>query len=125
MHLQDVSNYLPALLRASNLPWNPHFEDQAAAPRDGDGWFAELGGFRLSLDANDYSWCSSNSHPDSLTFELRLHHTLFNREQNSWTYNSLQDASTGAEMAYQMLQDALLLELQDSFTALKETSSAA
>jgi hypothetical protein len=124
MYLQDVSNHLPAPLRGSKLPWNPDWDDQAAAPRDGDGWKAQIGDFRLTLDAQDYSWCSENPNPGSLTFQLRLIHTLFDRERSSWTYNSLQDALTGAEMAYQMLQDALLLEMQDAVTALKESRAA-
>jgi len=121
MHLQDVSNHFPARLRDSKLPWNPDSGSQAAAPRDCDGWYTQIGDFRLTLAVFDFEWCSNNPNPGSLTFELRLINTLFEQERNSWTYNSLQDAITGAEMAYEMLQDALFLELQDAYAALKGT----
>jgi hypothetical protein len=120
MHLLDVSNHLPPLLRASKLPWKPDLDDQAAAPRDGDGWRAQVGDFCFTLDAHDFSWCTKNPNLGSLTFQLRLIHTLFERERNSWTYNSLQDALTGAEMAHSMLLDTLLLELEGVFTTLQE-----
>jgi len=119
MHLQDVSNSLPALLRASNLPWKPVWDHQAPAPRGDDAWRAQIGHFELELDANDYSWCSANPNPGSLTFELRLIHTLFDRERSSWTFNNLQDATTCAETAYRMLQDALLLELDSAQESLR------
>ena len=124
MQLQDVSNHLPALLRDSKLPWNPDWDDQAAAPRDGDGWRAQIGGFRLTLDAQDFAWCTENPNPGSLTYQLRLIHDLFDRERSSWTYDSLQDALTGAEMAYAMLQDALLLELEGARVALEGSRAA-
>ena len=54
MYLQDVSNHLPPLLRDSKLPWNPDSDDQAAAPRDSDGWYAQIGDFRLTLAAFDF-----------------------------------------------------------------------
>lgn len=117
MQLQDAPNHLPPLLRASKLPWTPDWEDQAAVPRDGDGWKAQIGDFRLSLDVFDFEWCSDNPNPGSLTYQLRLINTLFDQEEDFWSYNSLQDALTGAEMVYSMLQSSLLLELQDAFTA--------
>jgi len=125
MHLQDVSNHLPTVLRDSNLPWTPLSDDQARAPRDGDDWWAQIGDFRLELSANDYSWLSKNPNPGALTFELRLKHTLFDRERGSWTYSKLQDAAVGAEMAISMLKDALLLELQDVLKDIGGTTHAA
>ena len=124
MYLQDVQNHLPAPLRDSKLPWKPDSEDQAAVPRNEDGWKAQIGDFRFTLDAQDFSWCATNPNPGSLTFQLHLIHSLFDRERNSWTYNNLQDALTGAEMAYSMLQDALLLELQDAYTTFEESRVA-
>jgi len=117
MQLQDVSNHLPPLLRASKLPWIPDWEDQAAVPRDGDGWKAQIGDLRLSLDVFDFEWSSDNPNPSSMTYQLRLINTLFDSQRGQWVYDSLQDALTGAEMAYSMTQSALLLELQDAFTA--------
>lgn len=119
MYFQDVSNSLPPLLRGSNLPWEPVWDTQAPAPRDHDAWRARIGHFELELNANDYSWCSANPNPGSLTFELTLFHTLFDRERSSWTFNNLQDASTCAETAYRMLQDALLLELDNAQESLR------
>jgi hypothetical protein len=119
MHLPDVSNSLPPLLRGSNLPWKPVGDHQAPAPRGDDGWRAQIGYFELELDANDYSWCSTNPNPGSLTFELRLIHTLFDRERSSWSFDSLQDAVTAAETSHQLLLDALLLELQHAQEAIR------
>ena len=82
------------------------------------------GGFRLTLDAQDFAWCTENPNPGSLTYQLRLIHDLFDRERSSWTYDSLQDALTGAEMAYAMLQDALLLELEGARVALEGSRAA-
>lgn len=119
MHLHDDQNHLPAPLRGSKLPWEPVWEDQAAAPRDGDGWRARVGHARFELDANDYSDFGTKK---ALTFELRLFHALTGREQNSWTLEKLHDAVLIAESAHQMLLDALLRDLEPAQEALHDAA---
>lgn len=114
-----TENHLPAVLRDSKLPWKPVWDDQAAAPRDGDSWKATLGHFRLELDAHDYSCFGS---PPGLTYSLRLIYALYDREHSSWDLDKLQDAVLIAESAHQMLLDALLRELHSARKALHDAA---
>lgn len=54
--LQDVSSSLPLELQDSNLSWTPFHDDQAPAPRPGDGWLAKHPSARVEIKVeNNYS----------------------------------------------------------------------
>lgn len=115
MHLDDDKTCLPLPLRNSNLPWRPDDEDQAAAPRDGDGWSCILGHLRFRLDVywdsvyRDYETPGapppSKNPPD---FQLRLDNTVTEKELGYWTFPRLDIAVHVAQTLHQERLDALL-----------------
>ena len=78
--LPELQNLLPKVLRDSKLPWEPLCDSQAPVPRDWDGWRCLQGPLRLELDAFDFSWCSKNPNPGSITYTLRLIYSPLDQE---------------------------------------------
>jgi hypothetical protein len=97
MHLHDVSNSLPRVLRDSNLPWVPDHEGQAAAPTDDDGWSLTFGYLRFRLSV-DWDWLFTKEGPPGLPdFNLFLENLMTGKELGSWTFQKLEIAVAVAE----------------------------
>lgn len=119
MYLQDAQTHLPAPMRSSKLPWTACCEYQAAAPRAGDGWIADLGHFRFEIEADFEADRDDNT---LLYYTLRLFNTHFDREKSSWDVDRLQDAILVAESTHQMLLDSLLDALKPAQKALHDAA---
>lgn len=106
MTLAKPETHLPNSLRDSKLPWKPLLDDQAAAPRDGDGWTATLGDLRLELELE-----SDPLEPGPPSLSLRL--VAHRREVRRWSPSSLTEAAYTSEA----LVDLLLEQLRSNVEA--------
>lgn len=97
--------HLPDALARSTLPWRPVHDHQARAPRDGDGWTAQLGGLQLLLLATQWA----NNPP---LLELRLVNSLTDREISCWHLPTLLHASIAAESVVRTRLDDLLQDVR-------------
>lgn len=119
MHLDDIKNLLPPVLRDSKLPWVPDSEEQAPAIRDNDGWTASLGHLKFQLDVYwDSVYRFEGPSDEPVWFNLRLHNTAIDKELGYWEFPRLDIAAYVAETLHQERLDAVISsvnkQLQDA-----------
>ena len=110
-----VMDHLPPQLLDSRLPWRPVDEDQAVAPRDGDGWVAVLGPYRwdLELTAHRLNMKGPLVSPCAPEYTLRvlryatLHQDEVGWGEGFWTFEELEDASSTAEEALDAIEEEI------------------
>lgn len=113
MHLLEPESHLPRPLRDSKLPWKPLLDDQAAVPRDGDGWTATLGDVRLELELeSDPLELAEGGRPGPCSPSLRL--VVHRREVRRWSPANLASAAQTAEALVELLLEQLASSLPEA-----------
>lgn len=119
MHLHDDKTCLPPVLRESKLPWKPLYDDQAPAIRDNDGWVAQLGFLRFTLDVY-WDTVNRDDGPSNapIDFQLRLHNTATDKDLGFWEFPRLDIAVHVAQTLHQERFEAVITsinkQLQDA-----------
>lgn len=113
MFPENPENHLPTPLRESKLPWKPWMDDQARAPRPGDGWSASLGGLRLELELDEpLEFSDGEVREGTPAWSLALYDP-HGRQVRSWTPPDLRSASLVADALVDLLLEQLRHEAQE------------
>ena len=119
MYLDHDQNLLPPVLRESKLPWNPDYDDQAPAIRDGDSWTAYVGHLKFSLDVYwDTMGRDDGPSSEPVDFQLRLYNTATGNDLGYWEFPRLDIAVHVAQALHQERFEAVTTsinkQLQDA-----------